>query len=202
MPIKGPERKRYIFFWERRGEGEKRLNFHLVDAPHRGVPASSLSPAMILVDTYVHVGASPEKSTDVARASDTRMVYRKNEELEKIGAWKKASTKTDPIVYGPTLINPRQENLSDMNITSMATKKERKLEVDKVKEEMEQSPSDNVIPINHVLLSETHGEVSSSNGVKVLQKSPLVESGLESLDGSNAEIEGESNVDRLRRQNE
>ncbi|XP_027365618.1 myosin-binding protein 3 [Abrus precatorius] len=181
-----------------------------------------LSELMTLSGTRAHVEASSEKSEDVPQASDTGIVSEKNEDvLEKIGTKERAFTETDPMVCDSASTSPRQENSSNMSKSS-ATTEEKEVpgfameqptseEVDKVKEDLEQSPShssplhrssfSSVVPINHVHSPEIHGEISSSNGIQVLQKSPSMESGLESLDESNiTEIEGESIVDRLRRQ--
>ncbi|TKY52711.1 myosin-binding protein 4 [Spatholobus suberectus] len=201
---------------ESESEGSK------IICPSQDSLRAPLSELMTSNGTHAHAGASSEKSADVAQASDSGMVSEKNGEvLEKISTEEKASTETDPVVCDSVPINPKQENSSNMNKSSVATKEREEIgfiidqpateEVDKVKEELEQSPSDNAsshgsnitsaVPINHVHTPETHAETSSSNRVQVLQKSSSVESGLESLDESNiTEIEGESNVDRLRRQ--
>lgn len=150
------------------------------------------------------------------------MVSEKNgEALEEISIGEKASPESDPVVCDSAPINPRQENSSNMNKSSVATKEREETgfimaqpttkEVDKVNEEQEQSPlessspqgsnTSSAIPISHDHSPESHAETSSSNEVQVLQKSSSVESDLDSLDGSNyAEIEGETNNDRLRQQ--
>ncbi|CAJ1968997.1 unnamed protein product [Sphenostylis stenocarpa] len=182
---------------------------------------ASLSELLSLNGAHAHAGASSEKTVDVAQASDTGMVSEKNEEvLEKIGTEEEATTETDPVVCDAAPTNPSQENSSNMNTFSVVTKEREETgfvikqptteEVDTIKEEAEQRPSDNSasngsnipssFPINHVDSPETHAEASSINGVQVLQKSSSVESDLESLDDSNiAEIEGECYADRLRR---
>lgn len=180
-----------------------------------------LSELMTLNGRNAHAGASSKKSADVAQASDTGMVSEKNGEvLEKIGTEEKISTETGPVVCDAAPTNPSQENSSNMNKFSVVTKEREETdfvtkqptteEVDTIKEEVEQSPLDNsspngsnlssTFPVDHVDSPETHTEASSPNGVQVLQKSPSVESGLESLDDSNiAEIEGECYADKLRR---
>lgn len=109
--------------------------------------------------------------------------------------------------------SPRQENSITMGKYPVMTK-EREVtdfvieqstteEIDKVKEDVELSPShsSSLDGSNHVHSPEMQGETSSPNRTQELQKSPSVESGLESLDGGNVdEIEGESVVDRLKRQ--
>ncbi|KAG5125980.1 hypothetical protein JHK82_026815 [Glycine max] len=181
-----------------------------------------LSEFMTLNGTYVHAGASSEKSADVAQARDTGMVSEKNEEvLQKIGTEETASTDTHPVVCDSAPINPKEENSSNMNKSSVTTKEREQTgfikekptteEVNNVKEEQEQSPSDKSspngsntssnVPVNHVHSPKADVEASSLNKVQVFRKSSSVESGLDSLDESNiSEIEGESNDDRLRRQ--
>ncbi|KHN44990.1 hypothetical protein glysoja_023562 [Glycine soja] len=164
-----------------------------ITSPSQDSRPTPLSELMTLNDTHAHAEASSEKSADVAQASDTGMVSeKKGEVLEKIGTEEKASTETHLEVCNSAPINPK--------------------EVDNVKEELEQSPSDksspngsnisSYVPINHIHSPPgTDAEASSSNGVQVLQKSSSVESGIDSLDESNIdEIEGDSNDDRLRRQ--
>ncbi|QCE06343.1 probable myosin-binding protein 4 [Vigna unguiculata] len=180
-----------------------------------------LSELMTANGTNAHAGASSEKSSDVAQASDTGMASEKNGEVsEKIGTEEKTSTETDPVVCDAAPTNPSQENSSNTDKFSVVTTERKETEfvitqptmeeVDTIKEEVEQSPLDNSapngstlsspFPINHVDLPETHYWDSSSNGVQVLKKSSSVESGLESLDESSiAEIEGECYADRLRR---
>lgn len=162
-------------------------------------------------------------AVDVTQACDTGKVSEKPRKVaEKIDRREKASTETDSMVCDSAPISPREENSSNMSKSSITTKgrevpgivieQPTTEEVDEVKEELELSPSQNsslhgsnvssVVPINHQDHSpEILAEDSSSNGMQVLQKSASVESGLESLDGSSfTEIEGESSVDRLKRQ--
>nr|KYP49238.1 hypothetical protein KK1_029078 [Cajanus cajan] len=162
-----------------------------------------------------------EGKTHVSQTSDAGMVSEKNaKDLEKIDAGEKASDETKPVVCDSAPINPIQDNSSNANKSSAATKEREENgfiieqptteEVDKVEEELEQSPleissqgynASSAVPINHVHSPETQAETSSSNEVQVLRKSSSVESGLGSLDESNiTEIEGESSVDRLQRQ--
>ncbi|KAK7393443.1 hypothetical protein VNO78_21999 [Psophocarpus tetragonolobus] len=177
-----------------------------------------LHEVMTLNDPHAHVGTSSEKSAYVSQASDTGMVSEKNGKvLEKIATREKASTETDPVVSDFAPVNPREENSSNMNKSTVTTKEregtgfiiEQPTTEEVIKEELEQSAPDNssrnesnissLVPINHVDSLETNAEASSSNGVQVFQKSVSVESGLESLDECNiAELEGEPNVDRLR----
>ncbi|KAK7345805.1 hypothetical protein VNO77_16416 [Canavalia gladiata] len=190
----------------------------IANLSREGSLPAPLSELMSLNGTQAHVGASSEKSAGAEQASDTGIESKKNGEvLEKIGTGEKASAETDQMACDSAHVSPIQENSSNMGKSSVTTK-EREVpgvvieqptteEVDKVKEEPKQSPALNssvhgsslapAVPTN----PETQGETSSSNGIQILQKSASVESGLESLDGSNIpEIEGESTADRMRRQ--
>ena len=125
------------------------------------------------------------------------------------------------VVCDSAPINPKEENSSNMNKSSVTTEEREETgfikekptieEVNNVKEEHDQSPRDKSssngsntssnVPINHVHSPEAVVEASSLNGVQVFWKSSSTESGLHSLDESNiSEIEEESNDDRLRRQ--
>ncbi|KAL2323465.1 hypothetical protein Fmac_027844 [Flemingia macrophylla] len=173
-------------------------------------------------DKHAQDGASSEKSAaDVAEASDAGMSSEKNgKDLEKIGTGEKASEETDPVVYDSAPTSPRPDNSSNTIKSSEAAKEREETgftieqpsteEVDKVKEELEQSPLESSsrvsnislpVSIDHFDSPETQAEASSSNGIHTLQKSSSVESDLGSLDESNiTEIEEECSVDRLKRQ--
>ncbi|XP_061356829.1 probable myosin-binding protein 4 [Gastrolobium bilobum] len=174
--------------------------------------SAPLSELVTLDGSRAPVGASSDKSVDVT--SDGKA-------LEEIGTRDKASTETDPLVSDSAPISPRQENSSHMSKSPVTTKEREEPgfvieqpttnEVGEVKVELDLSPSYNsslhgsnmssVVPMNHVHSHEIPVEDSSSNEMRVLQKSASVESALESLDESNVtEIEGESIVDRLKRQ--
>ncbi|XP_020233353.1 myosin-binding protein 3 [Cajanus cajan] len=201
---------------------ESESKYSKIACPSQDSLPVPLSELTTLNGTHAQDGTSSEKSAaHVSQTSDAGMVSEKNaKDLEKIDAGEKASDETKPVVCDSAPINPIQDNSSNANKSSAATKEREENgfiieqptteEVDKVEEELEQSPleissqgynASSAVPINHVHSPETQAETSSSNEVQVLRKSSSVESGLGSLDESNiTEIEGESSVDRLQRQ--
>ena len=120
------------------------------------------------------------------------------------------------VVCDSAPINPKEENSSNMNKSSVTTKEREETgfikekpttkEVNNVKEEQDQSPwekcspngsnTSSNVPVNHA-----HSpKADVLNEVQIFRKSSSVESGLDSLDESNiSKIQGESNNDRLRR---
>ncbi|KAF1880867.1 hypothetical protein Lal_00011927 [Lupinus albus] len=170
------------------------------------------------------VGSSSNKSADATLETGTGLASESHGDiLENIDTREKASIETDPMISdsAPTNTSPMPKNSSNMS-KSILTSMEREVpgfvteqptiqEVDKVTEQLELSPShstsppgsnmSSAVPINHARSHVIDDEASSSNAIQGLQKSASVESALESLDGSNvSEIEGESIVDRLKRQ--
>ncbi|XP_019441928.1 PREDICTED: myosin-binding protein 3-like isoform X2 [Lupinus angustifolius] len=174
--------------------------------------------------SHTLVGSSSNKSADATLASGTGLVFESHGDiLENIDTMEIASIETDPVISdsAPTNTSPMPKNSSSMsksNLTSMerevpgfVTEQPTIEEVVKVREELELSPSRSTsphgsnmsseVPINHARSPVIDDETSNSNAIQGLQKSASVESALESLDGSNdSEIEGESIVDRLKRQ--
>ncbi|KAG4970976.1 hypothetical protein JHK85_037397 [Glycine max] len=125
------------------------------------------------------------KAANVAQPRDTGMVSEKDGEvLQKIGTEETTSINTHPVVCDSAPINPKEENSSNINMSSVTTKERE--ETGFIKEK----------PITE----EVDAEASSLNKVQIFRKSSSVESGLDSLDESNiSEIQRESNDDRLRR---
>ncbi|KAF7804670.1 putative myosin-binding protein 4 isoform X1 [Senna tora] len=176
-------------------------------------------PEVMTSDTRTLVGVSPKKSADDTPPSGIECLSEKNEEgLEKITTRAETSIETAQHGNDSALSNPRHDNSSDMKEVSVTNKESEVTdsvkehptpdEVTRVNKELKLSPSHNYSPrgINissfvPVSSPEIETNTSSFIGTQELQKSASVESGLESLEGSSvSEIEGESIVDRLKRQ--
>lgn len=157
-----------------------------------------------------------------AAASDSGCeIKTRKEGLEKIITRAEASIHTAPHVNDSDLSSPRHDNSSNMN-EFPATTKEKDLpgvvaehptrdEVNTVNEEFKLPRSHHsspllsnmpsVVPIDHAHHPEIQTNNSSSFETRGLQESASVESGLDFFDGSSvSEIEGESMIDRLKRQ--
>ncbi|CAL0316116.1 unnamed protein product [Lupinus luteus] len=185
---------------------------------------SPLSAEFTTLDgAHTLVGSSSNKSADAALASGTGLVSECHGDILENIDTRVASIETDPMISdsAPTNTSPmpnNSSNISKSNLTSMerevpgfVTEQPTIQEIVKVTEELGLSPSrstsphgsnmSSAVPINHARSPVIDDEASNSNAIQGLQRSGSVESALESLDGSNvSEIEGESIVDRLKRQ--
>lgn len=185
----------------------------------------SVHAEVITLDgTPPSVGASPEKS-DVTGTSDSRHVSinEHDEVIKLISTTAEASIKADQVLNDPAVIKPIHVDPSDVckwvvsseerDASDIVAEKPTVGEPNRVNEELKPFPShdysaqqinlssNNTSPIVHGHDDEQQiTDTSSSNGTQMLQKSVSVESGLESLDGSVSEMEGESLFDRLKRQ--
>lgn len=162
---------------------------------------STLAELITLDGTPPSVGASLEK-LDVTGASDSgRVSIIRHEEVVKL-----ISTTDEAF---PQWATTSEESKASDIVAEQPTLRES----DRVNEELKLFPShdysaqqmnlsiNNTSPIVHGCDEEQQiTDTSSPKGIHMLQKSVSVESGLESLDGSVSEIEGESLLDRLKRQ--
>ncbi|KAL5068119.1 hypothetical protein RYX36_019006 [Vicia faba] len=144
-----------------------------------------LSELMTLEGYHTPVGDSSEKSVDITQADDTGLVSEKNGEVsEKIDRNEDASTEIDTMACDTAPQSLTRENSTE--VPDFVTEQPPFNEVVEVKEEQESNMS-SVVPTNHVHSPEINAETPKSC--------------LESLDGSSmTEIEGESIIDRLKRQ--
>ncbi|XP_058770980.1 myosin-binding protein 3-like [Vicia villosa] len=144
-----------------------------------------LSELMTLEGYHTPAGDSSEKSVDITQADDTGLVSEKNEEVsEKIDRNEDASTEIDSTASETAPQSPTQENLTE--VPDSVTEQPPFNEVVEVKEEQESNVS-SFVPTNHDHFPEINAETPKSC--------------LESQDGSGmSEIEGESIVDKLKRQ--
>lgn len=164
-------------------------------------------------------------AADVTGASDReRVSIIGHEEVVKLtSTTDEAFIKGDQVVNDPSVIKPIREYSSDLCKWAISSEESKASDIvaeqptlrepDRVNEELKLFPShdysaqqmnlsiNNTSPIVHGCDEEQQiTDTSSPNGIHMLQKSVSVESGLESLDGSVSEIEGESLLDRLKRQ--
>uniref|UniRef100_A0A5B6ZUF2 GTD-binding domain-containing protein n=1 Tax=Davidia involucrata TaxID=16924 RepID=A0A5B6ZUF2_DAVIN len=185
--------------------------------PLDGIPSSS-----DVVEEAL--GASPEKSVDVTGTSDIgHTSVSKHAEFSELTNTKSGTgCKNDQLSYDTTPSMPSDMDLSDAYKLAIRNRGREVsgMHADKLALSDPEKVPENSKPLPHILsahridtsLNNTspkayghHGELestSSSNGIRALQKSAFLgDSGYESQDGSSvSEIEGESVVDRLKRQ--
>ncbi|KAJ4726831.1 Myosin-binding protein 4 [Melia azedarach] len=194
------------------------------------VPAESISLLDMIPSSYyleATVGPSPEKS-NVTGATDTaHITINHNEEILKTLNTTVTGIKNDRVSNSPAPVDLTYEGPKDVSELAVSGKgrqtsgiiAEQPIEkhIDRVGDDLNLLLAQNSSAQGIHLSTDSKGtdvqggddevqitDASTSNGIQTLQKSVPVESesaGLESLDGSTvSEIEGESTMDRLKRQ--
>jgi len=193
------------------------------------LPLSMCMYVCVCVWSFLHVTYSSYlkcfAAADVTGGSDSGHVSinEYEEVLKLISTTAGASVKGDqavndlsvikPVLVDPGDVHKQAVNLEEREASDVVAEQLTVREPDRVNEELKLLPahdysaqqiylsSNSTSPILPGCCDEQHrADTSSYNGTRMLQKSVSVESSLESLDGSLSEIEGESLLDRLKRQ--